>query len=124
MPIYEYRCRACRKKSTFLTLSVSAALDPKCKHCGSADMEKLVSRVAMLRSEESRMDNLADPSKLSGLDENDPASVARWMKKMGREMGDELGEDFEEEIDRAAEDAEAEKDAADGGGGGGAADDL
>jgi putative FmdB family regulatory protein len=124
MPIYEYRCRACRKKSTFLTLSVSAALDPKCKHCGSADMEKLVSRVAMLRSEESRMENLADPSKLSGLDENDPASVARWMKKMGGEMGDELGEDFEEEIDRAAEDAEAEKDAADGGGGGGAADDL
>ena len=105
MPIYEYRCRVCRKKSTFLTLSVSAVLVPKCKHCGSPDMEKLVSRVATIRSEESRMESLSDPAGLSGLDENDPASVARWMKKMGRETGEDLGEDFEEEVDRAAEDA-------------------
>jgi putative FmdB family regulatory protein len=105
MPIYEYRCRACRKKSTFLTLSVKAGLDPKCKFCGGADMEKLVSRVAMLRSEESRLDGLADPSQLGGLDENDPKSVARWMKKMGREMGEDLGEDFEQEVDQAAEEA-------------------
>jgi putative FmdB family regulatory protein len=105
MPIYEYRCRACRKKSTFITLSVNAGLEPKCKFCSSTDMEKLVSRVAMLRSEESRLDSLADPSKLGGLDENDPKSVARWMKKMGREMGDDLGEDFEQEVDQAAEEA-------------------
>ena len=105
MPIYEYRCRACRKRSTFLTLSVSAVFEPKCKHCGSADTEKLVSRVVTLRSEESRMESLSDPAALSGLDENDPGSVARWMKKMGREMGGDLGEDFEAEVDRAAEDA-------------------
>jgi putative FmdB family regulatory protein len=124
MPIYEYRCRACGKKSTFLTLSVSAALDPKCKYCGSPDVEKLVSRVAMLRSEESRMENLADPSKLSGLDENDPGSVARWMKKMGREMGDDVGEDFEEEIDRAAEEAGGGDDFSGGNEGGGTGDGL
>ena len=64
-------------------------------------MKKLVSRVAVLRSEESRMESLADPSKLGGLDENDPGSVARWMKKMGREMGEDLGDDFEGEIDQA-----------------------
>lgn len=124
MPIYEYRCRACRKKSTFVTLSISAALDPKCKHCGSADLEKLVSRVAMLRSEESRLESLADPAKLAGLDEKDPASVARWMKKMGGEMGDELGDDFEQEIDQAVEDAEAEKEALSGDDAGGSGDDL
>jgi putative FmdB family regulatory protein len=106
MPIYEYRCRTCRKKSTFITLSVKAALSPICKHCGGEDLEKLVSRVAMFRSEESRLDNLADPSNLAGLDENDPKSVARWMKKMGQEMGEDGGEDFEEEIDQAVEKAE------------------
>jgi len=116
MPIYEYRCRVCRKKSTFLTLSVSAVLEAKCKHCGSADMEKLVSRVATIRSEDSRMESLSDPAALSGLDESDPASVARWAKKMGREMGEDLGEDFEEEIDRAAEDAGGGRD--EGGGAG------
>jgi putative FmdB family regulatory protein len=124
MPIYEYRCRACRKRSTFLTLSVSAAYEPKCKHCGSLDMEKLVSRVAMLRSEESRMESLADPAGLSGLDEDDPASVSRWMKKMGREMGEDLGEDFEEEMDRAVEEAEGGGDDAGGESGGGSPDDL
>jgi putative FmdB family regulatory protein len=105
LPIYEYRCADCGKKSTFITLSVSSALEPKCKSCGSADVKKLVSRVAIFRSEESRLEGMADPSKLSGLDENDPKSVARWMKKMGKEMGEDMGEGFEQEIDQAVEEA-------------------
>ncbi len=106
MPIYEYRCADCRRKTTVVTLSISAAIDPVCRHCGGRNMAKLVSRVAVRRSEESRLENLADPSSLAGLDEDDPKSVARWMKKMGREMGEETGEDFDEEVDRAMEEAE------------------
>jgi putative FmdB family regulatory protein len=108
MPIYEYRCGDCGKKSQVVTLSVSAAVIPRCGHCGSVNVTKLVSRVAVIRSEESRLDNLADPASLSGLDENDPKSMARWMKKMGREMGEDAGEDFEGEIDRAVEESERE----------------
>ncbi|HSA95651.1 MAG TPA: zinc ribbon domain-containing protein [Acidobacteriota bacterium] len=106
MPIYEYRCADCRKKTTVVTLSVAAAVEPVCQHCGGRKMTKLVSRVAVKRSEESRLESLADPSALAGLDENDPKSVARWMKRMGREMGEEAGEDFDEEVDKAMEDAE------------------
>ncbi|MCJ7485458.1 MAG: zinc ribbon domain-containing protein [Candidatus Aminicenantes bacterium] len=106
MPIYEYRCAECRRKTTLITLSVSAAVDPACQHCGGRNMVKLVSRVAIRRSEESRLESLADPSSLAGLDEKDPKSVARWMKKMGREMGEETGEDFDEEVDRAMDEAE------------------
>jgi len=105
MPIYEYRCADCRRKTTIVTLSVGAAVDAVCQHCGSRSVTKLVSRVAVRRSEESRLESLADPSSLAGLDENDPKSVARWMKKMGREMGDEAGEDFDEEVDKAMDDA-------------------
>jgi len=65
--------------------------------------------VAVLRSEESRLENLADPAKLGDLDENDPKSLARWMKKFGQEMGEELGPDFDEEIDQALEEAEKAK---------------
>lgn len=115
MPIYEYRCRDCGKKSTFVTLSVKSALEPKCKKCGSSNLEKLISRVAVSRSEESRMESLADPTKLAGLDEKDPKSIARWMKKMGKEMGEEMGEDFDQSIDEAME--EAEKGEEEGGGG-------
>ena len=111
MPIYEYRCADCRKRTTVVTLSVSAAVDPVCSHCGGRALTKLVSRVAVRRSEESRLESLADPSSLAGLDENDPKSVARWMKRMGKEMGEEAGEDFDEEVDKAMEEAEKEKDA-------------
>ena len=116
MPIYEYRCADCRKKTTVVTLAVGAAVNPVCQHCGGRSLTKLVSRVAVRRSEESRMEGLADPSSLSGLDENDPKSVARWMKKMGREMGEEAGEDFDEEVDKAMEEAEREKAAGEDGG--------
>jgi len=107
LPIYEYRCRVCGRKSVFITLSVKSALEPKCRKCGSRDLEKLVSRVAVSRSEESRMESLADPSKLAGLDENDPKSIARWMKKMGKEIGEDTGEDFDQSIDEAMEEAES-----------------
>ncbi len=79
-------------------------------------MAKLVSRVAIRKSEESRLESLADPSSLTGLDENDPKSVARWMKKMGKEMGEEAGEDFDEEVDKAMEEAEKDKASGEGGG--------
>jgi len=109
MPIYEYRCRQCGQKSSFLLLSIKSQFEARCQHCGSTDLVRLISRVAVLKSEEERLESLADPSRLGDLDENDPQSLARWMKKFGREMGDELGPDFEEEIDRALAEAEKEQ---------------
>jgi putative FmdB family regulatory protein len=91
MPIYEYRCRQCGQKSSFLLLSIKSQFEARCQHCGSTDLVRLISRVAVLKSEEERLESLADPSRLGDLDENDPQSLARWMKKFGREMGDELG---------------------------------
>ncbi|MFN8482914.1 MAG: hypothetical protein U0768_07690 [Anaerolineae bacterium] len=46
------------------------------------------------------MEALADPSNLSGVDENDPASLGRWMRRMGSEMGEELGPEFDEMVTR------------------------
>ena len=103
MPIYEYRCADCHKKTTIVTLSVNEAVDPVCSHCGGRALTKLVSRVAVRKSEESRLESLADPSSLAGLDENDPKSVARWAKRMGKELGEDLGEDFDQMVDEAVE---------------------
>ena len=60
-----------------------------------------MSRFTTVRSEEDRLESLADPSGLGDLDENDPRSVARLMKKMGKEFGDELGDDFDSAVDEA-----------------------
>lgn len=104
MPIYEYQCQDCGRISDFLILSVHESFDPICKYCKSQRMSRLISRVRVLRSEESRMERLADPSRWGGLDENDPASVARWMKKMSREMGEDLSdEEVDEMVDEARE---------------------
>ncbi|MCS6801018.1 MAG: zinc ribbon domain-containing protein [Chloroflexota bacterium] len=100
MPIYEYRCNGCRKRQTLFFRSVATVTDPVCPECGSRDMRRLVSLFAVLRSEESRLDDLADPSAFGDLDENDPRSIARWARRMGAEMGEELGPEFDEMIER------------------------
>lgn len=102
MPIYEYRCNHCRKRVTVYWRSFSEieATRARCPACGGEDLTRLVSRVAMLRSEESRLEDLADPSSLAGLDENDPKNMARWMRKMSREMGEDLGPEFDEVVGR------------------------
>ena len=102
MPIYDYRCLACRKRASlyYQTFSAAASATPVCPACGSAELQRLVSRVAVLKSEESRLDDLADPSSFGDLDENDPKSVARWARRMGQEMGEDLGDEFDEMVDQ------------------------
>jgi len=102
LPIYEYRCNHCGRRVTLFWRSFSevGAAVPRCSFCGGEDMTRLVSRVAVVRSEESRLEDLADPSNLAGLDENDPRSLARWMRKMSQEMGEDLGPEFDEVVDR------------------------
>ena len=102
MPIYEYGCYDCHKRVNIFFRSFAAVETTKavCPRCGGDHIKRLVSKVAVLRSEESRLDNLADPSNLSGLDENDPKSIASWMRKMSSEMGEDLGDEFNEVVDR------------------------
>lgn len=109
MPIYEYRCEKCGKKSELLTFKVSDEVDPVCKHCGSERMVRLISRVRVIMSEETRLESLADPSKFGDLDENDPKSMAKFLKKMGREFGDELGDELGGDIDEIVEEAMEEE---------------
>lgn len=117
MPIFEYYCRKCKRKMSFLVLSHSS-FKPACKFCRGEDIEQLYSRFAMPKSEESRLESLADPASFSGLDENDPGSVARWMKKMGKEMGEDFaGEDIDQLADEAAREAAGEGETGDSGGG-------
>jgi len=64
-----------------------------------------MSRFAAPKSEEARLEALADPGQFGDLDENDPKTMARFMKKMGREMGEDLGDDLDEALEGAGDDA-------------------
>ena len=102
MPFYNYRCRDCSRKMTLYFESYAAydQAEPACTHCESKNLAEIIGRVAVAKSEDSRMDALADPSALGGLDENDPKSLGRWMRKMSGEMGEDLGPEFEEVVGR------------------------
>ena len=101
MPIYEYRCHDCRRRVNLFYRSYAAIEDePACPRCGGTSLSRLISRVAVVRSEESRMDDMTDPSMLGDLDENDPKSLGRWMRKMSAEAGEDMPQEFDEVIDR------------------------
>lgn len=117
MPIYEYLCEDCRRRQSFLTLRIGAELDAVCKHCGSRRMVRLISRVAVVESEESRLERLADPSRWGDLDENDPRSVARFARMMGDAMGEDMGDEMDQIMEEADEGREG-GDADDGSAGG------
>ena len=99
MPIYEYLCQRCNGRFQRLVSGFSAPADLHCPRCQATDVRKAVSRFAVMQSEEARLEALADPSSLAGLDENDPASIARWAKKMGKEMGEDMDEDWDQMVD-------------------------
>lgn len=102
MPIYEYQCLECGQKVRKRWPSFSAVDEStlRCPRCGGSQFKRLISRVAVVRSEEARLEALADPAQLGDLDENDPRSIGRWLRKMGQEVGEDLGPEFEEVVSR------------------------
>ena len=118
MPIYEYECHDCRRRVSLLIRSLSSSDAPACPRCGGAALTRLMSRFATVKSEEARLESLATDGSFGDLDENDPASVARFMKKMGKELGDDVGDDFDSAVDEAMAEGDAD------GEGGGSAESL
>jgi len=100
MPNYQYRCTECKKKfEVFMTYQEYGTRAVECPHCGSEKVQRRIGRIRFARSEESRLENLADPSALAGL-EDDPKALGRMMRQMSGEMGEDIGPEFDEVIDR------------------------
>lgn len=100
MPFYDYLCLECKQRfDVFLTYKEYGSKDVTCSHCESENVRRRLPRVRVMKSEESRLDNLADPSALAGL-EDDPKALGKMMRKLGREMGEELPPEFDDVVDR------------------------
>ncbi|MGD0575403.1 MAG: zinc ribbon domain-containing protein [Anaerolineales bacterium] len=101
MPTYEYRCCDChRPVSIFMTFAEYETGAPRCPYCNGQNLARRIRGVRFSRSEDARLEAMADPSSWGDVDEKDPRSVARMMKRMGSEMGEELGPEFHEAVDR------------------------
>jgi putative FmdB family regulatory protein len=95
MPIYEYQCLACGRRSSVFVRSASSKTKPACEHCGSVRLSRLMSKFAV----HGGRINLDDPSSLD-IDESDPRAMARFMRQMGEESGEPMEPEMEEMIGR------------------------
>lgn len=97
LPIYEYRCASCRRKSTFLTRSVYTEVEAVCARCGSRDMSRLISTVSFKKSSR---------NKSSGHDGEmdyyrDPSNIGRHVEDSFERFGVDMPESVRETIDDA-----------------------
>jgi putative FmdB family regulatory protein len=99
MPIYEFRCRRCRRRTPVFSRSIGGPAKAVCSHCGSSDTARLISRVAVLHSDGDEFSGI-DEASLADVDENDPRSMARWVRRMSREMGEPMDAEMESELER------------------------
>lgn len=101
MPVYSYICLDCQRPLRFyFSYAAYDTAVPICPHCQSKNLRRRIGRVAVAKSEDTRMDSMMDDSALAGLDEEDPKSLGRFMRKMSREMGEDMGDEFNEVVDR------------------------
>jgi hypothetical protein len=71
-----------------------------CAHCGSKDVRRRMTKVRIARSDDSRLESMAnDFPGMEGL-EDDPKSLGKVMRKLSRETGENLPPEFNEVVDR------------------------
>ena len=100
MPTYDFVCLNCGQRfDVFLNYSEYGSTRVRCAHCSSHNVRRRMTKVRVAKSEDSRMESLADDTALDGL-ENDPQALGHMMKKMGKEMGEDLPPEFDDVVDR------------------------
>jgi len=100
MPSYEYRCLDCKRRfEIFMSYAEYGEKHVHCAYCNSEEVQRKIGRIRVAHSEESRLENLADPANLAGL-EDDPKAMARMMRQMGSEMDEDMGPEYDEVLDR------------------------
>ena len=101
MPTYDFICNNCDQRfDIFLTYNEYGKKTVTCPHCQSKDVRRRMTKVRIAKSEETRMDSMADDfSGFEGL-EDDPKAMGQMMRKMGKEMGEDLPPEFDEVVDR------------------------
>ena len=108
MPIYEYYCPTCDGRFSHLVRQYDAP-PPSCPGCGSHDVEKLLSRVHLGRSDTERRADFEARSR--EMDQEDSGEIAKFLQKAG-DLGNENApverEVFQEIVARRAEGAQDE----------------
>lgn len=123
MPVYEFYCSDCHAIFNFLSRQVNTDRRPTCPRCGRPELERQVSRFAISKNrpeadadglpagmDEEKMEQvmMSLAGEMEGVDESDPQSMARFMRRFTEVTGMELGGEAQEAMRRleAGEDPE------------------
>jgi putative FmdB family regulatory protein len=102
VPIYEFKCGECARLSSVFTRSIGSSPNAECRHCGSKNMERVISGFAYHRSEQDILrDYGSEPKRLE--DYKDPRQIGRWAERKFDEFGVEMPKEAREMIDSARE---------------------
>ncbi len=106
MPIYEFICKNCKGRLSFLVRDLSSAFAPKCSLCGNTDLMRAVSSFACHKSLGTVWEESGEPGVNSDDDfYTDPRNIGRWTEKKFRDMGQEVPPPIQEQIRAAREGA-------------------
>ena len=87
MPIYEFRCAKCRRKTSVFVRGFTVKETPTCSFCGSAETARVFSTFAVGKSSKPDLSKMYDD--LSKVDTSTPESMARVLKESNAERGDD-----------------------------------
>ena len=106
MPIYEFRCRACSRVSSFFARSMNSKLEPQCSACESSDMQRAVSTFAYHKSVKTLHQEYGPPPPpgAPSLDYyQDPRNVGRGVEESFQKYGVDMPQSVRDAIDAARE---------------------
>ena len=103
MPVYDFLCLGCRRRTSVFLRSLSGATHPTCEHCGSQELQRLVSSFAYHRSAQTVWEQSGDPSSPGTDYYQDPRNIGRWAEKRLEQLGVEMPDSARQMIDAARE---------------------
>lgn len=92
MPYYDYECTACGTEFELFTRSMVSSSEetpPSCPHCASAQTERRVSRVAVLRNASPGFGQSAYPTSWSAVNHGDKDTIDYWRRRVEKEKSEE-----------------------------------
>jgi putative FmdB family regulatory protein len=104
MPVYEYECKSCQNRYSAILSIKDSGEAPSCPECGSDDVRKLISSVAVVRSAQEKTEDRAKA--VTQVDPTKPQEVAKYFRDHGSRFGEDDfrgTKEWHDAVDRVAE---------------------
>jgi len=100
MPIYEYRCKRCKKEFSELLLRMNDSRPIQCKFCQSKNVARVLSSFSYHQTEDSRLADFDTSKPQAEGFYKDSRNVGLWTKKRMKELGVDLGPKMDEIVEK------------------------